>query len=352
MKIIFLYTRLPEYFRAGVQHWVAAYGGQARIVAYPADPDAPYHFADTENIKIVSRSSFSRAADLIAWLKAENPDALYVAGWVDRTYLQAVRAFPHLPRIIGLDNPWTGSLRQRLGAVAYGRSLRSTFTHCWVAGAPQYVFARRLGFTDSRILRYLYCADTARFAEAYTRKTGRNEKQYPRTLLYVGRYVAYKNPVLLARVFSRLEADGKTNGWSLDLVGAGPLKKELEEYASDSIRIQGFTSPDQLPERMGQAGAFCLPSRNEHWGVVIHEAAAAGLPMVLSDSCGAATEFLLHGYNGWLVPTDDEQALRAGLLRLFSATDAELTGMGQRSAQLAQRISQALWAASLMRVLE
>ena len=58
------------------------------------------------------------------------------------------------------------------------------------------------------------------------------------------------------------------------------------------------------------ADVFALLSERETWGVVVNEAAACGLPLVLSDRVGAAHDLLRDGENGRLVP--------AGILSLTS----------------------------------
>ena len=61
------------------------------------------------------------------------------------------------------------------------------------------------------------------------------------------------------------------------------------------------------------ADLFVLPSRHEPWGVVVNEALAAGLPVVLSDRVGAAADLLVDGENGRLVPAGDAVALANAL---------------------------------------
>ena len=62
---------------------------------------------------------------------------------------------------------------------------------------------------------------------------------------------------------------------------------------------------ERIVERYALADVFALLSRHEPWGVVVNEAAACGLPLVLSDRVGAAYDLLEDGRNGRLVPVDD-----------------------------------------------
>jgi glycosyltransferase involved in cell wall biosynthesis len=97
--------------------------------------------------------------------------------------------------------------------------------------------------------------------------------------------------------------------------------------------VVGGLSEEQLAQRYVDADVFALLSRQETWGVVVNEAAASGLPLVLSDRVGAAYDLLRDGENGFLVPADDVEAAAEALRRL--AADPELRRrMGARSREL------------------
>ena len=97
--------------------------------------------------------------------------------------------------------------------------------------------------------------------------------------------------------------------------------------------VTGGLNEDELARRYVDADVFALLSRHEPWGVVVNEAAASGLPLVLSDRVGAAYDLLLPGENGFIVPSEDVRAAADALRRL--AADADLRHrMGQRSRQL------------------
>jgi glycosyltransferase involved in cell wall biosynthesis len=97
--------------------------------------------------------------------------------------------------------------------------------------------------------------------------------------------------------------------------------------------VTGGLGEEELAQRYVDADVFALLSRHETWGVVVNEAAASGLPLVLSDRVGAARDLLRDGENGYLVPADDVAAAAAALGRIVS--DPELRRrMGERSREL------------------
>ena len=98
-------------------------------------------------------------------------------------------------------------------------------------------------------------------------------------------------------------------------------------------RIAGGASEDDLAQRYVDADVFALLSRHETWGVVVNEAAASGLPLVLSDRVGAAHDLLRDGENGFCVPPTTSAAAADALRKL--AGDPELRRrLGKRSREL------------------
>ena len=91
---------------------------------------------------------------------------------------------------------------------------------------------------------------------------------------------------------------------------------------------------DSVIEAYVAADVFALLSRHEPWGVVVNEAAACGLPLVLSDRVGAAPDLLRDGENGYLVPADDPGAAAAALRKL---ADVDVRRrLGERSTEIAR----------------
>ena len=97
--------------------------------------------------------------------------------------------------------------------------------------------------------------------------------------------------------------------------------------------VTGGVPEDDLARRYVEADVFALLSRHEPWAVVVNEAAASGLPLVLSDAVGAGRDLLRDGENGVLVPAGDTGAAAEALRKL--AADPNLRcRMGERSREL------------------
>lgn len=151
----------------------------------------------------------------------------------------------------------------------------------------------------------------------------------PVRLAFVGRFTRVKGVDVLADAIDRLAAQGLS--FQLRLA-ADPAR---DEAARDRLgrhgELLGKLPHDQLPALYRWADALVLPSRFDSFGLVVLEALACGLPVIVSDRVGAK-DFVEHGVNGLILPSGDADAL-ATSLAAFASDPAPLRAM--RGAALA-----------------
>jgi glycosyltransferase involved in cell wall biosynthesis len=214
-----------------------------------------------------------------------------------------------------------------------------------VPGRLSAEFVRALGTSAERIHVAPNAIDATIFGERVAeRRTGRAQLRGERGLegpviLYVGRLDGEKGLDVLLRSMWTVTA-------TLVLAGSGTLAGELEAGAPANVRFLGAVEREELVNWYAAADVFVLPSRSEPWGMVLNEAAAAGLPIVATDAVGAAYELVEDGANGFIVPAGDEYALAASLQRLVE--DEDLRGRaGQRSLEVSERFTPDAWATAV-----
>ena len=120
------------------------------------------------------------------------------------------------------------------------------------------------------------------------------------------------------------------------LVGDGAERARLESLAGERaarVVFAGDMPWERIAEAYVAADVFALLSERETWAVVVNEAAACGLPLVLSDRIGAAHDLLRDGENGYLVAAGDVEAAASALRRLADDSD-ERQRMGARSREI------------------
>ena len=161
--------------------------------------------------------------------------------------------------------------------------------------------------------------------------------------LYVGRFAPEKNLTRLLDAFARYARESDSP-WPLVLVGDGPGRRNLMKRI-DQLQVGGlvtvrpFAQPDQLVGYYGLAGCFILSSVSEPWGLVVNEAAAAGLPLLVSRHCGCSPELVKDGDNGFLMDPADEGQMAAALGRMAVSTAQDRAQMADRSQTLVSRLS-------------
>lgn len=317
---------------------------QLDVVYWDARRNTPFRIEETESASFHARSSFTTET-LYDFLVQKQPDILYVSGWMDRGYTMASirykRKFPDVKVVAGIDDQWKGTVRQHLGSLLFRFKLKRFIDYFWVTGMPQYHYARRMGYGPEEIIPYLYSANTHLFQSG---------SGLAKRIVFLGRYHPVKGISLLLKAYARIEANLRRE-WPLILIGDGPLRQEIEQAAVEGVELRPFMQPPELVPELAKGGVFCLPSTKEAWGVVIHEMAILGYPMVLSSACGAASEFLVPNYNGYRFRSGDEDDLHRSLRKMISLDDAQRHLFGERSRQLGSRITSDLTAHSLLSIL-
>lgn len=130
--------------------------------------------------------------------------------------------------------------------------------------------------------------------------------------LFVGRFSPEKNIIYLLECFGKLQEEGLEE-WGLILVGNGPQKKEIESFINKNkiknVVLPGFVQKEEIPFYYAISNIFVLPSISEPWGLVVNEAIACGLPVLVSNRCGCYPDIVHDGENGFSFNPFNEKEL-------------------------------------------
>jgi glycosyltransferase involved in cell wall biosynthesis len=179
-----------------------------------------------------------------------------------------------------------------------------------VGGSKHADYLRLLGLPSDRIFLGYDAVDNTHFrlkAENLRDQKikGRQKAGLPEHFfLASARFVEKKNLPRLIEAYARYRVLAKGPAWDLVLLGDGPLRALLESRLSAlglnaCVHVPGFRQYEELPDYYGSASAFVHASTTEQWGLVVNEAMASGLPVLISNRCGCATDLVQEGVNGF-----------------------------------------------------
>ena len=198
------------------------------------------------------------------------------------------------------------------------------------------------GIPADKIKTGLYSADASLFRSVIP--IWKRSKR----IIYVGQICERKNVVKLVSAFLGLTRKDKAKGWRLELYGCGPQEDEIRKMISDcdlssegngqTVALYPFQQPEKLAEVYGDSRIFILPSKEEHWGLVLHEAALSGCVLLASRQVGAAEDFIVSD-NGRLFSPNSVAAVANVLKWAMELSDAELERASRFSSEMAENTS-------------
>lgn len=286
-------------------------------------------------------------ASLIGELIRHRPDVLVLHGYGRATNLVALAVAKMLGARVLMRGDTRGSAHRPRSAVraAIKRTLFRLVDGCIAIGSDNRDYYRTLGVAERRISFSPMSVDNDAFAlRARDRDIRADERRAlgvgdaTTLVLYAGKLTRQKRIGDLIEAFRRVRHDTDA---VLVIAGSGPDESRLRELASgmrDRVRFLGFRNQTELPRVYAAADLFVLPSGDESWGLVVNEAMAAGLAVIVSDDIGAAPDLVDGKDTGIVYPCGDVDRLAEALERLLAAP-AERERMGRNAAKLIERWS-------------
>jgi glycosyltransferase involved in cell wall biosynthesis len=338
-RIAILWTRWSGYMEACYQELASRLSVETFICLQKEHDSAPFDpncFSSKPNL--LTYEERPNAMALRERLRLFEPNLLLICSWHIPEYRQVAKTFSSSGksvRVLGMDNQWRGTAKQILGTIAFRTVWRGLYDISMVPGPRQYVFARMLGFPSEAIRLGLYPGDVERFLGVVPL-----DKQ--RRWLFIGRDTPEKGLDLLLGAYSQYRSI-VADPWPLVIVGAYKGRPDQE-----GIEYAGFVQPNELASVFARTTTMILPSRFEPHGVVIHEAAAAGLSLLCSEAVGAGDVFIRRGLNGIVFETGSSGALACALVDIHGWSPDRLREASIVSRQLAAQSTPRILASTLV----
>ena len=368
--ICFAWAGFPQYAARCVAEVVRH--TDERVVVVAAKPKVPIAGMDNLACCDVVWITYEERRPLKTLLGGCLPRVLFSTGWRDRVF-RAFRDEVHKDGglvIVMVDNNWMLGgvewlrwrwwkllIREFVKALRFRLILRRKYDGFIVPGKSGRRLLQFYGVPDEQVSVGMYSADAKLFNDAG------EVINRPQKILYVGQYIERKNVMRMASAFA--EAIYQVQGaWTLEMYGSGGLKDDLCALAErinqglvafgSKIVIHEFLQPEEIAPVYRSARIFCLPSLEEHWGLVVHEAALSGCYLLLSQYVGAAHDFLVQKknapsyVNGSMFDPYDEKALREAFVRGMTMDKQSALLAQEESVRVAQSVSLNLFAETII----
>ena len=277
-----------------------------------------------------------------AELSLDVPDLFIHTGWGYPHFISlADEVRSHGGKVVGMfDNCWKGDFRQLLGGLYFRIFMRKKYHAAWVPGQSGLRLARYLGFKAPSIYTGMYGSSDEIFNAVVP--MSEREKQ----ILFVGRLDHRKGILELLEAYTRVRAHYPD--WKFVVVGNGPLACEVEGF--DGIELLPFQQPEAIAALMNRSRIFALASREEHWGLVVHEAALCGCALLLQANIGAVPDLSTSG-NSVLFSETAASEIEVAMSEIFEWSEMDFNRASSSSLELAGGFGPTRWARQFKQII-
>lgn len=297
-----------------------------------------------------------------------NPEIVVVPGWATKQAISAMLwARIHCVPIIVMSDSQEIDFPRK----AYSERIKKLIISCCagalVAGSSHREYIVKLGMQGDRVRIGYDVVDNDYFYNGAieAKKNSDSLKEIynlpEHFFLTCARFVEKKNIPSLISAFLIFLRNNDANfslreKWNLIILGDGPmrniLEKQIDEFGlTGRVLMPGFKQYPELPTYYGLAEAFILPSTTEQWGLVVNEAMASGLPVLVSNRCGAAVELVKKDVNGFSFDPNNVTEL-SGFMLQMAENETIRRKMGEESTRIIKNWTPAMFADNLIELAE
>ena len=260
------------------------------------------------------------------------PDVVVTTGWADPEYhavvLEASRRT--VPRVVISDSRYESEPRKFYKEFLKTIILKS-YSSALVAGTISKAYLKRLDFDMTAVFMPWDVVDNSYFSSSARVNLLPLSDRY---FLCISRFIPEKNISRLIQAFGIYIKKGGNR--KLVLAGSGELEAEIREQIrvetlTDHIDLTGFVQYDKLPKYMAEALCVILPSISDTWGLVVNEAMASGLPVLVSKNCGCAPDLVMEKKNGYIFDPHDTGTMAALMTDMDTMSEEAWRKMGEAS---------------------
>ncbi len=234
--------------------------------------------------------------------------------------------------ILLIDNCWKNNIRQYLGYIKFNLLYKNKFDAFWVPGKSGRKLMNFFGVNNKYIFEGLYGSDPNIF---FSDKPA-NERD--KSFTFIGQLIERKGIDILVKAFNKFY--NSNPDWKLNIYGRGYYSKKIQ--SSNGIQIYDFKPPAEIAEVLRKTRFLILPSKEDHWPLVVSESSLSGCGLILSDKIGNIPEFL-NKDNGFIFRYNSVKDLVNKLSLASNMSNNELIKLTKVSSQLGSNYLPSHW---------
>lgn len=292
---------------------------------------------------------------LEATLQKTQPDVVAIAGYFRAAMLGALLwcRYHKVPAILLSESKEDDAYRSWLSEKLKSLIIRN-YKAALVGGQAHRRYLLKLGMSsDSISFGYNVVGNGVFSPEKNSHLPRPIKKPY---FLSINRFILKKNLLFLLEAYAIYRLTSTSPPWDLVLCGSGQLLPEINENINrldlaDFVHLPGFLQQEQLLPYFAHASCFVHASLQEQWGLVVNEAMAAGLPVLVSNRCGCFEDLVIEGVNGFGFDPENLKQFTELMLKMSSGK-IDLKKMSQASVEHIQKFSPDYFAQGLAQAIK
>lgn len=366
MKIVVLFDNLGPYHIARLRGLsevceleVIEFGSESATYTWDAANELPFRSMQVNQSGSSEELSLSQMQQRISQALDDTvADVVAIPGWSSSGALSATRwcIEKRIPSVLMSESTYRDHRRSTF--IEYPKQLLVTNHQAALVGGIRHrEYVESLGLRTQQIFTGYNAVDNPYFEQSSQQhlKSSDEQRHNAPYFLCSNRFIPRKNLSRVIEAYSDYATQATGPLWDLCLLGDGPERASCERLADklgmtvvkespwttphstgpnvDTPRVffPGFRQVDELPKFYAFAGCFVHAALTEPWGLVVNEAMACGLPVIISSGCGCSPDLVKDGKNGLLFDPESTQGLRDAMCKIAQASLPERESMGTES---------------------
>lgn len=250
-------------------------------------------------------------------LNSLKPEIVIISGW-DLFAYQAAFFYCKLRKIKIIL--WSGSTKYE---TSWRRTISKPLVKLIVNGSDAYIaygtrakeYLISLGANPNKIFISFNTTGIGK----YSKLCVKYKREHKPTIVYYGQLIERKGADILIKAFFKLK--GEFGNAKLLIIGSGQYKKSLEQLVGklklSDVKFIDNPGDDDVCKYYAVSDILVLPSREEVWGLIVNQAMACGLAVVVSDICGSSVDLVKDGVNGYVFKSENVNDLSNKLMKII-----------------------------------